>query len=388
MKLLPAYSASTLLRYTKPIITESYFPLPFLNKYILITMTTGMAAKNYAYWEEVLDLVKPHLSEYKIVQIGLKDDFTCRGVDLNLCGQTNYYELAYLFKNASLSISGDTSAVHYGGHFNIPLVSVYGLTDPKVSGAFFGDPNKQIYLEPDRAKFPPSFNPNDGSVNNIKPEEVARATLKQLNKEEGLITISSVHFGGNFLAKTLELIPNTVLALNQFPNVILNIRADYLNEFDENIVYQNVANYKSLIVTPRPLNVEILKQLKQNIFKLIYIIDEKQDLNFVKALRKAAVPYELISYMEQEKINELKFEYCDFGIIHKKSLETVPEDWKQLKNLKFKSNRFIISGQNIYPSIYHWKKNLPFSIDNNFSFVPDDLSIDWSRDLCYFWIYE
>lgn len=387
MHLLAAYSSTTRLRYTRPKLFPQFVPLPFSNKYIVACCSSGMSGKNFAYWEEVLDILKPHIPEYKIIQTGGKDDIKPNGIDLNLCGQTNFYELCYLAQNATLCLSGDTSLVHLADSFNTSLIALYGLTDPRISGGYFNELNNQVYLEPDRTKFPPTFNPNDSSVNNIKPEEVARAVLKQLGKDKDLVKHTTYHFGNQFFTQILEVIPDVVLHPQQFQSNLINIRADY--HFDENGIYQNAANYKSVIVTPKSLNVDILKQIKQNIVKLVYIIDESHSLDFVKALRKAGIPYELISYMEQDKINELKFDYCDYGIIFKRTIDEAPDWLKEIKQpLKFKTDRYITAKSGMFPSVWHWKNNLSFSLENNIANVPDDLSIDWARDLSYYWVYN
>lgn len=386
MHLIENYAAVTRLRTSKPKPVEHFFPLPFDNKYIIFTSSTKMHGKVYPYWEEVFDILKPLLGNIKIVQVGTKDDIVYRGVDLNLCGRTSYYELVYLIKNATLSLSSDTAQVHLSDAFNIPLVALYGLTDPKISGGFFGDKSKQIYLEPDRTQFPPTFNPNDQSVANIMPETVVKAVLKQLGIEANVPHVTKF-FGSNFLNKSLDVIPNMVVHPKQFTGSIINIRADY--EFSEDGVYQNLVNYRSVIITNKPLNVEILKQLRHNIHCIAYILDENHNLDFVKQLKKAAIPYDLSSYKDQDWINTLKFDYCDYGIIHKKTHSELPEECKLSGPISFKSNRFILSKGAIFLSIWHYKNNIPVvSFEENYGEIPDVTEFDWKRDLDQYWIFN
>lgn len=383
MHLLESYVSTTRLKYTKPLLFEHFYPLPFNNKYIVMTTGTTMAGKTYPYWEEVLDIVKQFLKDIKIIQLGGKDDITNRHIDLDLRGKTNLYEFNYLVKNSILSLSPDTAQMHIAGTYNIPLIALFGLTDPRISGAFFGDKDKQIYLEPNRSKFPPTFNPHDQSVANVKPEEVAKAILKLLNIAAPIPLVTK-YFGSNFLYKTLDLVPNMLVNPQQFAGSIINIRAD--QEFNEDGIYQNVVNYKSTIITQRPLNVEILKQLKPNIMKILYILDDNHNLEFVKQMRKAGIPYELISYKDQEWINSLKFDYCDYGIIFRKEYSTLPAEitgphW-------FKTNRFILSKGQIFLSYWHHKNNQPINnFEQNFAQINDPNDLDFRRDLDYYWIY-
>lgn len=384
MHLAELYSSTSRLQIDKPILNTQFVPLPFSDSYILLGASTGMPGKNYPFWEEVFDIIKQFLGDIKIIQVGLKNDPTFRGVDLNLCGQTNLYELSYLIKNAVLSISGDTSTIHLADAFQTPLVALFGLTDPRISGGFFGDKTKQIYLEPDRSKYPPTFNPNDQCVATIPPETVSKAILKQLNIDKE-INLQTKLFCPLFLHKTLEVIPNMIIDPNQFQGSLLNIRGD--KEFNEGGIYQNIANYPSVVYTNKPLNIDILKQVKPNIRKLIYILDEGHSLKFVKALRKAAIPYECISYMDQEWINSLKFDYCDYAIIHKRNPSILPPELN-VTNLKFKTARYVLSLGKIYLSYWHALKDLSTpNFDLNFGDIPEPNHPEFLDGFDYYWIY-
>jgi hypothetical protein len=386
MKLLDAYSTTTRLKYTEPKLHEQFYPLPFDNRYIVFMSQSGMGGKNYPYWEEVFDIVKQFLGDIKILQLGGPNDITFRHVDLNICGKTNFYELCHLVKNASLSISGDTSLVHLASTYKIPLVALYGLTDPKISGGFFGDKDKEIYLEPDRKKFPLTFNPNDQSVANIKPEEVARAILKSLNIA-AQVPLDTKHFGPFFLSKTLDVIPNMVVHPQQFPNSLLNIRGDI--EFNEDGIYQNIANYRSTLIVSRPLNIDILKQVKPHIARLLYLLEDDHNLEFVKRLQKAGIPFDLASYKDQDWINQLKFDYADYGVIHKREYPLLPESCKIEGPVWFKTNKFILANGKVFLSIWHYKNNQPINnFNENFAQIPSVNELDWNRDIEYYWIYK
>lgn len=386
MHLLESYSSSTRLQYSNPILHEQFYPLPFDNKYIIFMAASSMQGKNYPYWEEVFDIVKKFLGDIKILQVGGGNDPSFRHIDLNICGKTNLYELSHLTKNACLAVSGDTCLLHIAGCHSTPLLALFGLTSPKISGAFFGDRSKQIYLEPDRTKFPPTFNPNDQSVANIKPEEVAKAILKLLDIPAEIPLITK-YFGPNFLVKTLDVVPNMVVHPQQFPNSLLNIRADV--EFNEEGIYQNVANYRSTIITTKPLNVDILKQLKPHIARILYLLEDDHNLEFVKKMQKAGIPYDLASYNDIEWINKLKFDYCDYGIIHKKEYPTLPESCKVDGAVWFKTNKFILANGKVFLSIWHYKQDQGINnFDENFAQIPNTSKFDWNREIDYYWVYQ
>jgi ADP-heptose:LPS heptosyltransferase len=177
MHLVECYATTLRLRIDKPVLIDEPFELPFKGEYAITTASTGMPGKNYKHWNTVFRLL--HLN-IPVVQIGLKDDPELN-VDYCLCGQTSVKQMFNLIKNATLCVCGDTSMVHIASAYDIPIVSVYGLTTPATCGPYWGTKKKQIILEPDRKMFPASFNPNDDCVNTIPPMRVVEAILKMLD---------------------------------------------------------------------------------------------------------------------------------------------------------------------------------------------------------------
>ena len=49
----------------KPILPNQYFPVP-ADKYITIQNSSGMGAKNYGLWADVINLIKPYLDKINI----------------------------------------------------------------------------------------------------------------------------------------------------------------------------------------------------------------------------------------------------------------------------------------------------------------------------------
>jgi hypothetical protein len=64
-KLIEAYSRNTGLEIGKPFLMEKFYPLD-AEKYITIQTGSGMAAKNYDFWQEVVVQIKPILEANKI----------------------------------------------------------------------------------------------------------------------------------------------------------------------------------------------------------------------------------------------------------------------------------------------------------------------------------
>ena len=82
--------------------------------------------------------------------------------------------------------------------------------------------------------------------------------------------------------------------------------------------------------------------------------------------------------MEEERLNKFKLDYMDNGVILSQSKSSKKEAMSSSKEIKeaieskeqlfYKSNKFIISGEDIYPSKYAWESGKPIrslSYDKN-----------------------
>ena len=75
MHLLETYALSTGSKIGKPFIVKKFFPVKY-EKYITIQNSSGMPAKCYDYFQQVVDFLLPVLNKENIgiVQIGGKED--------------------------------------------------------------------------------------------------------------------------------------------------------------------------------------------------------------------------------------------------------------------------------------------------------------------------
>ena len=75
MHLIENYSAVTRLAIHKPEIYLQFCPIP-CDKYITIQTAGAMLAKNYYFFQEIIDLILPILqkNDIKIVQLGGKNE--------------------------------------------------------------------------------------------------------------------------------------------------------------------------------------------------------------------------------------------------------------------------------------------------------------------------
>ena len=185
MRLLDTYATNTGSKIDKPFIYTKFFPLP-LDRYITLQSQTPYDSRNYSYWQEVIDIIAPYLSKEKIhlVQVGTKDERPLNGA-INLLGQTNINQLAYVIENSTLHFGADSLCVHLASYFDKPIVSIYSISNPNVAGPHFGDKNKHILLKGYEriGNKKPSYSQVESpkSIDTIKPEEIGKSILQLLD---------------------------------------------------------------------------------------------------------------------------------------------------------------------------------------------------------------
>ena len=62
MHLLEQYALSCGVKIDRPFVQCNYFPVPF-DDYIIIHPSSGMSAKNYDHYSEVVGLILPYLNK-------------------------------------------------------------------------------------------------------------------------------------------------------------------------------------------------------------------------------------------------------------------------------------------------------------------------------------
>ena len=356
MRLLDTYATNTGSKIDKPFIYTKFFPLP-LDTYITLQSQTPYDSRNYSYWQEVVDILTPYLSKEKIhlVQVGNKDERPLNGA-INLLGQTNINQLAYVVENSILHFGADSLCVHLASYFDKPIVSIYSISNPNVAGPHFGDKNKHILLKGYErvGNKKPSYSQVESpkSIDTIKPEEIAKSILKLLNIKYNDIP-ETVFFGTDFNVKSFEIIPDEILDPSSIPVENPIIRMDYY--FNEKALEVIISTKKSIVFTNKPIKKDIIEKYKHNINQLIYIIEEDNDVNFVKLLKNNSVNYVLLSFLPEEILNNFKLDYMDYNLIvnrkHKTKEDTKIED---INNLYYKSCRTLFSSKGKFLSKYDW----------------------------------
>lgn len=370
--LLEAYSLQTGAKIGKPFIVKNFFPTP--EKYITIHNSSGMGAKNYDYFQEVVDEIITELNKLniQIIQIGTPEDNALNGC-IHLHGKTNYHQTAYILENSMLHIGNDSFPVHLASHSNIPIVALYSITTPEIAGPIFNDKKENVHcLTPDYKDKKPSFNPNESpkTVNTIKIEQVVECIYNTLSIKPDK-KINSIHIGENFKRQHIEFIPNGVLNPEKFKNVPVAMRIDLLNEeVNENIVFSNL-NFRKFYVhvcqSKKIENTELLRNFIPNIAE--YIVDvskEKIEKEYVKKLVEIGIkPIIFYKGNDVNYLNDIKIDLIDYNlrIINSKiDIEKIEEALSLLSktdDIWIKTSSPIVSNSKIYLSEEHYKNDLP-----------------------------
>jgi hypothetical protein len=356
MRLLDTYATNTGSKIDKPFIYSKFFPLP-IGKYITFQAQTPYDSRNYSYWQEVINLLHPFLNknDIHILQVGTKDEKALNGV-VNLLGQTNINQLSYVIENSILHFGADSLCVHLSSHFNKPIVSLYSISNPSVAGPHFGDKNKHILLKGYEriGNRKPSYSQVESpkSIDTIKPEEICTAILNLLNIEYSNLP-ETIHFGQDFNVKSFEIIPDKMIDANSIPIENPIVRMDY--HFNEQALQNILEVKKTIIFTNKPIKKDIIQKYKKNILQVIYIIEENNDINFVKTLKNNSINYTLLSFLEESNLNKYKIDYMDYNLIVNRKHKT-KEDTKitDVNNLFYKSSRVLHSSEGQFISRYDW----------------------------------
>jgi hypothetical protein len=349
MHLLERYALACGVKIDKPFIYEKYFPL-LVDKYITIH-TTSKDSKTYSYWQEVVDILIPILSKHQIsiVQVGGKSDRPLNFVYTTL-GQTNINQVAYIVNNGILHLGIDSFPAHLAGYYDKPIVALYSNNFVECVKPYWGNPEKQILMEPEHGDLKPSFsyNENPKTINRIKPESIACSVCKLLDIPF-TYEYETVYIGPLFENRILETLPNQVVNPAQFNAQNMVVRMDM--EFNEQNLANQIAVSKCIIITNKPIHPELLSKFKQKIQEIHYELTPEHNIKFVEYARNLGIKVDLFTYFSNEKLEALKMDYFDFGMIHPQNKD-VPEEITKLGDIPlfYKSSKFTLSSGKIFVS--------------------------------------
>lgn len=361
MHLASLYALATGSKIDKPYIKTAFYPTP--EKYITVNLSSHMVAKLYDYWDLVIQFILPDLNKnnIKIIQLGGKDEKPLANC-INLLGQTSLAQSSYIIQNALVHVGADSALSHVSSAFNTPMVTLFSVSAPTICGAFWGDTDKQINLEPNFKNGWYSFNPqeNPKSVNSIKVEDVINSIGKLLNIY--FPKIETVFIGPKYNALTSELIPNCQIPVQYFPNQLVNLRLDFCAELTPEILnntYSTIFARPASIRTNREIDINPIiqnPQIKKNLAGIVLDLENDSfSEEYVKSLLDNQIKF-ILAYGggDEEFLKKLKLKFCEYGVIQKFEKENV-ELKKIIDNPSFspenkfiKTNRIIVNDSKLF----------------------------------------
>jgi hypothetical protein len=412
MHLLEKYSLNCGINPNKlksPYIYTSYFPID-VKKYIVVHASSGMPAKNYSYYQDVIDFIFKKINKlgYEIIQIGGSEDPILNKC-INYQGKTNIHQTAFILKGASLLIANDSFSTHMASSFGIPSVSLYSVIQPEVAGPYWKNGKQFTIMAPLNGK-KPKYAAQDPEmvINKIKPEEVIRKiqlALPEIDLSDEC-KVDSLFFGKNYSKIVLEFVPDQLIEIDKGKEIPLNIRFDYLKSDtikDENLhsALINIASRNCSIVTSLPFDFKKIRieEAKQNISSFIFHIEKKysskidESIDFInEAIKIGLNPHVALikDDFSEDEINDLKFKFLDVRPINlldqtSWSKSITEEINNKINDLTmFKSSRIIYSNGKNYLSKTAYLQGIDSdSFEQNLSIIKDKKSLGKELENCY-----
>lgn len=382
MKLLERYALQSGTRIGKQHLVESFYPLPF-ERYVTIQGGSGMAAKNYPHYGEVLALLAEPLKAagIAVVQIGGKEDHALPGC-YHLQGQTNLHQSNHVLRGALCHIGNDSWLSHRGGALGVPLVVSFGPTSVANHSPYQFDP-RSVFIESHRFGRRPTFaaqeHPSTMAV--IPPEQISSAVLQLLGLTSTTTTTrKSLYIGEAYHQPVVELVPNVVLDPRMQLGTPLILRMDLADGIEgvEDKILGNLQVRPCAIITDRELNLSHLAQLKPRIAGLRVEVGKVSEV-WIKTVKRLGIQTAFFSNeQDPEKLARLRLDLYDACLFDHyvaptradfvKGVEAYtngPIDMESIiGRIEFKTNRLLLSDGRIYLSEAHWRAGRPVSAND------------------------
>ena len=359
MHLLERYALSCGVKIDKPAIEEQFYPLT-QDRFIVLHASSGMQSKNYDYYNEVVDLIKPYLDRenIKILQIGSEDDQRVNGC-VHLQGRTSIRQVAYIINRSMLVCGNDSFSAHMASGLNKKSVTLYSVLYKECCRPYWSDETKASLIESTRKKMKPSFSneENPKTVNYIMPETIATEILNKLNINHNLDSLHTLHIGEYYHLPVIEIIPDFNALNYNLNKSVLNIRMDY--HFDENNLYSWSQGKQLSVITNRPISENCLRAIKPSVHQLIYKADKSTTSEMLNEIKHLGIEVKVV-VPNKEDLEEAQLNLIDWKVEleDKKSKKDVDNNIKICDNTRYISSKITLSQGRKFASIAAWKANI------------------------------
>lgn len=348
--LLHEYSKSLGVKVSKPELQQHFFPC-LDEKYIIFYNSEQQASKIYKHYSTVFQLLRETLDNHdiKIYQIGGENAIV--GVSRHLsCSLKNE---AYLVAKSMLYLGPDSYLAQYASTQDVKTITLHGNNYASNTKPFWGSFKDKACLEPDWNSNP-CFSAEDPQrqIDSIKPEVVCKKILEFCGLGQLKFNFKTINIGDSYYQKIVEVVPTAIT--KGLPKSLF-VRIDYGVE-EEALLYY-CTNHEVILVTDQLPQINILMQFRENIKRILYTIQDKDDTipeEYFESLKKLGIDFILLSDKEDE-LPFLRNKYFETQVHPKhdrKEPIVCPDD------AKFLSNKKIIEEDKVYMSYAHYKKGL------------------------------
>ena len=355
------YAKDIGVKIGRPKITEHFFPgLP--DKYITFQASNKMPAKNYFYWDVVISIIKFHINDVKIVQVGGPGDPKINGVDL--FAPSSYKQMNYIIKNSIGHFGMDSLPMHVASVYDKPITALFGNLFKENALPLWNKKSKAVCLEPDFSEKKPSFGTNCNRINEIKPEKIAQSVIDQLGSKEK-VKFKTINIGKTFHRDIVEIVPNFFAVAPEIKDKPINVKANIHVDY-QNIVYWGGYCQVNLYINEILPNevIDACKNLKQIVFEYSKNIVDEDFNKFLKKLKSRKINI-VIEVKDKNILAETRLKYFDFNIIeeHLPEIKDIPKNCKFISRKKFSTNK----------EIYHSQSSAK-RLDKSNNFIYDEFS--------------
>jgi ADP-heptose:LPS heptosyltransferase len=182
MNFVESLSLCAGLKYSKPFIEESFFPV-VPEKYVTFC-TENHQSKQWDHFQEYLNIITPILKKngISVVEIG-DNEVKLNASIISLKGATGPNHWSYVIRNSLLHVGPENFISQLASFHNTPFIAFFSNTSSEYSAPIWSDKKNQILIKADLKFDKPSFLASERikTINNIPAEEVAQKTLDALN---------------------------------------------------------------------------------------------------------------------------------------------------------------------------------------------------------------
>lgn len=344
MNLIDSFSATTGIKPDKSFIYERFYPLDF-ERFIILDSQSNNPVFHYIFWFRVIELIEPFLAKENIKIVHFIEDKKYQYNHTYVDNSASLHHRSYLMRKASYFCGSSKLYSILASEIGTPqcyLKADYGLENTLVGE------NETINSNIQRKNF---SNPTSLSINNIRPEEIAKKILFDVLGISPVFD-NTISIGRVFNAPMLELIPDcSFKTQNPKANEIV-MRMDCL--FNEQMLAEQLQLEPCSIVTNKPINPNLIKQLKSRIKKVFFLVEKNSDSSFVDLLESEKVNYDLMTSLEEKDLSEEKMKYLDHKKINRLTvLDLSFLDGLDKSKVYFRANKIVVKGAKMFPSKWH-----------------------------------